>query len=50
VYIPKHFAETDQEKLEAFIEANSFAVLVSTVSGRLFATHRPLVLDGLSGG
>jgi transcriptional regulator len=53
MYIPTHFAETDRAKLHAFIEANSFGLLVSTHEGELFATHLPFLLDrqvGAEGG
>jgi transcriptional regulator len=45
MYVPKHFAETDVAKLHALVRAHSFATLVSTVDGALFATHVPLLLD-----
>lgn len=43
MYCPAHFAETDPAALRALIEANNFAVLVSTVDGRAFATHLPFL-------
>jgi transcriptional regulator len=45
MYIPKAFQISDISVLEAFITHNSFATLVSTVDGTLFATHLPLILD-----
>jgi transcriptional regulator len=45
MYIPKAFQVSDSSVLEAFITSNSFATLVSTVDGTLFATHLPLILD-----
>jgi transcriptional regulator len=45
VYVPRHFAETDPERLRALMGAPPFATLVSLVGGELFATHVPLVLD-----
>jgi transcriptional regulator len=45
MYLPKHFEETDRAALYEFIAAHSFAALVSTVNGSLFATHLPLLLD-----
>jgi transcriptional regulator len=39
MYIPEHFEVTDREEMLAFIEANAFGQLVSSVSGKLFATH-----------
>jgi len=49
VYIPAHFAETDQQKLCDFIEQNSFGLLVSQLGGEPFATHMPLLLDRQAG-
>ena len=45
MYIPKAFQVSDSAVLDAFITHNSFAMLVSTVDGTLFATHLPLILD-----
>jgi transcriptional regulator len=45
MYTPDHFKVTDREKALAFIQTNSFGQLISTVSGRLFSTHIPFVLD-----
>lgn len=45
MYIPTAFAETDQDKLHDFIEANSFGLLVSTRDGEPFATHLPFLLE-----
>ena len=45
MYIPKSFSETDQSKLHAFIEQNSFATLVSVDGGVCVASHLPLLLD-----
>jgi transcriptional regulator len=45
VYVPRHFAETDAERVRALMRAHPFATLVSHVGGELFATHVPLVLD-----
>jgi transcriptional regulator len=49
VYVPRHFAETDAERVRAVMRAHSFATLVSLVRGVLFATHVPLVLDAERG-
>jgi transcriptional regulator len=45
MYIPKAFHVSDSSVLDAFITHNSFATLVSTVDGTLFATHLPLIFD-----
>lgn len=49
MYIPAAFHVTDPAKLFAFIEENSFGLLVSTVSGEPFATHLPFLLDRTAG-
>jgi transcriptional regulator len=49
MYVPKAFAVTDREVLHSFVEANSFATLVTTVAGAPFATRLPLILDRTTG-
>jgi transcriptional regulator len=49
VYVPRHFAETDSERLREIVIAHPFATLVSPVRGELFATHVPLALDAARG-
>jgi transcriptional regulator len=49
VYVPRHFAESDLERVRELIVAHPFATLVSNVRGELFATHVPLVLDAARG-
>ena len=41
MYIPEHFRLKNRERILAFIEANAFGQLVSTVGGRLFSSHIP---------
>ena len=45
MYIPKDLQVTDQGILDTFITQHSFATLISTVEGRHFATHLPLLLE-----
>jgi transcriptional regulator len=45
LYIPKHFAITDSEKINSFLRQHSFGELISTVDGRLFTTHLPFLFD-----
>ena len=45
MYRPTIFQEDDLDKLVAFIKANSFATLVSTVDGVPCASHIPLVVS-----
>jgi transcriptional regulator len=49
MYVPTHFAVTDQTRLHDFIEAHSFGLLVSTVEGVPFATHLPFLLERNTG-
>lgn len=44
MYIPKHYAENDTEKLVAFMKENSFAVVVNVVNGSPWGTHLPFVV------
>ncbi|MGI8933539.1 MAG: FMN-binding negative transcriptional regulator [Phormidesmis sp.] len=44
MYRPAAFREDDTDKLIAFMRANSFATLVSTVKGLPCASHIPLVV------
>lgn len=46
MYIPPAFRVDDFEKIVAFIEANSFATLVTTDNGIPHATPLPLLFDG----
>lgn len=46
MYLPSSFAERDLPTLFAFIEAHPLGALVTTsATGQLFATHLPLVVD-----
>jgi transcriptional regulator len=45
MFIPKHFEVTDSEETFAFIEANAFGQLISSVEGRHFSTHLPFLLS-----
>ena len=51
MYIPPSFERTDPATAElfAFMDAHSFALLVSTREGAPFATHIPLLLDRATG-
>jgi transcriptional regulator len=49
MYVPKPFAITEREVLHSFIEANSFATLVTTVAGAPLATRLPMLLDRAAG-
>ncbi len=44
MYIPNATHVEEQARLLAFMQANSFATLVSLVNGQLFATHLPLTI------
>lgn len=45
MYIPSHFKMQDLSKMYNFIEAHSFATVISQHQERPFATHIPLLLD-----
>lgn len=45
MYTPSHFKIEDLSKMYAFIEAHSFATVVSNHQERPFATHIPLLLN-----
>lgn len=45
MYLPAQFQENDARRLEALLEANGFATLVSTVQGEPFASHLPLLFE-----
>jgi transcriptional regulator len=49
MYIPNANRVEDQAQLVAFMQAHSFATVVSTVQGELFATHLPLVISAEDG-
>ena len=45
MYIPKVNRNPNIDEIRDFVKANSFAILVSTHNGRLFASHIPMELD-----
>ena len=45
MYIPRHFEVTDDDQIIAFIEANGFGQLISSVQGKLFSSHIPFLLS-----
>lgn len=45
MYVPRHFSQDDVAAAHDLISANVFATLITEVSGRLDATHVPVVLD-----
>ena len=45
MYIPRHFQETDKDKIVDFIEANAFGQLVSITNGKITSTHMPFLLS-----
>lgn len=50
MYIPNATRVDDQAQLVAFMQAHSFATLVSLVNGELFATHIPLTIVAQAAG
>lgn len=45
MYIPDIYKNENQEEIIAFLEKNSFGILVNQTNGKLWATHIPLELD-----
>jgi predicted FMN-binding regulatory protein PaiB/ribosomal protein S18 acetylase RimI-like enzyme len=45
MYIPGLFKVTDSKAISEFIDKNGFGILISTVNGRLWATHVPMLLS-----
>jgi transcriptional regulator len=45
MYVPANFKNKDNGQIFAFLKQNAFANLVTTVNGRLWATHLPLMLS-----
>ncbi|MER1985317.1 MAG: FMN-binding negative transcriptional regulator [Solibacillus sp.] len=50
MYIPKVFEMKDPQEIYRFVKQNSFGTLVSTVEGKLFATHIPILMEQREGG
>lgn len=49
MYVPRHFSQGDNAVAHDLIRSNVFATLVTELSGRLDATHVPVVLDAERG-
>lgn len=45
MYIPRFFKVDDIVKVNAFIQQNSFGILINQVDGKPWATHIPFVLE-----
>jgi transcriptional regulator len=45
MYIPKYYKNENIDAVRAFIKENGFAILISQVEGKPWATHIPLMLD-----
>ncbi len=45
MYAPAHFSEFDQQRIQAIIDANGFATLVSTVASEVHISHAPVQFD-----
>ncbi len=45
MYIPKIYKNENQEEIRNFIHENGFAILINLTSGKLWATHIPLLLE-----
>lgn len=49
MYIPEHFREEKEERLQVFIRENAFGVLVSMHEGLPFASHLPFLFEPSEG-
>ena len=49
MFVPRHFSRDDIAVAHELIRTNVFATLITEVSGRLDATHVPVVLDSQRG-
>lgn len=49
MYLPEPFLEDDPERIRDLMRDNAFATLVTTVEGRPFATHLPLLIEPAPG-
>ena len=45
MYVPPHFEQNDNDALHDFIERHSFGLMASTLSGGIFASHLPFLLN-----
>ncbi len=45
MYIPELYKNENEEEINAFLQKNSFGILVNRTNGKLWATHIPLELD-----
>lgn len=45
MYIPELYKNENQEEINAFLQKNSFGILINRTKGKLWATHIPLELD-----
>jgi len=49
VYLPQHFAETDDAKLAAFMREHSFGTLITSGGAGLIASHIPFLFEAVAG-
>jgi transcriptional regulator len=49
MYIPAHFAQTDEATLWGFVDEHAFGTLLTVVDGRPFASHVPFLADRRAG-
>ena len=49
MYTPKHYQEKDTERMLAFMQQYSFAIMVSIVGGRPWVTHVPFTIEHING-
>ena len=45
MYVPRHFAEADADRLARFIDENGFGLIVTVSEGRPVASHVPFLYE-----
>lgn len=45
MYIPQHFSEADQRRIQSIIDSHGFATLISTLAGEIQVSHAPVQFD-----
>ena len=45
MYIPQHFSEADQRRIQSIIDSHGFATLISTVAEEIQVSHAPVQFD-----
>src|SRR5690606_2949733 len=49
MYIPSYYKNENPDEIEAFLNANAFGILISTVNDKPWATHIPMEFSKANG-